>query len=160
MSSVYSILSWLVNHGMAHWEGSEPIPILQMRQLKPFPTFSWMEHSTSEDEDHVLRKGLGPLRLLWAVLSALGCLPLDFVLHERNNQLLGLVAIAGFLSHAAQHFPNWYSCVLSFVYPLTIYWFWSCAHNVQIMHIRIIISIYRTLTMDNACVMTFPCLLI
>lgn len=42
---------------------------------------------------------------LWVATSG-------FVLQERNNQLLGLVTLAAFLSHAAKHTPNCYSCVL------------------------------------------------
>lgn len=119
VSSVYLILSSLVNQRTVQWKESQPAPILQTRQLKPLPLLP--EWSTgrgasfkSEDEERTLRKGLGRWWLPWAVISAVGCLHLDFLLHEKNNHHCSRVSVT-----CGQHTPNRYRCVHSFSYPLT-----------------------------------------
>ena len=101
-----TMVSWSVNHRTVYWKESQPVPILQMRQLRPFPASSeWNTGRTasfkSENEEHLLRKGLGHQWLPWAVVSALGCPHLDLVFREKKTHAFGLVTRAGSLSRAA-----------------------------------------------------------
>lgn len=82
-------------HPFYRWGTWSPSPLLPEWSTGRRASFK------SEDEEHMLRKGLGRRWLPWAVVSALGCLHLDFLLREKNDHLLVLVTVAGLLSQAA-----------------------------------------------------------
>lgn len=88
MSSAYLVVSLLENHRMVPRKGIQPIPVLQMRQLKLLSGAQEAERLADLRMRTACKKELrAPMTSLSSV-PALGCPNLDFLLYDKQNPLL------------------------------------------------------------------------
>lgn len=160
MSSAYLVVSLLENHRMVHRKGIQPIPVLQMRQSKLLNGAQEAERLVDLRMRTACKKELGSPMTSLSSVPALGCPNLDFLLHDKQDQLLVCSPQQGFYYTQPHTLPTDTAMFIhSFIHSPVIQ-FQSCACNVQTMFITLIASIYGILITYNAYAENFTCLFI